>query len=137
MTCFIHLYHFCLYADSQEMQKIFSPQQFILDQNNDNDNNDHTHTENANHHHHIDEDGKELNDDAIKPAISFQQQQFQNGGTLTVTNSHVTVTILYLATFVFYFIYFSVKCGDKSLVNNQNVFSLLAESLDTTKGSPN
>ncbi|XP_062563574.1 myb-like protein Q isoform X2 [Armigeres subalbatus] len=27
-----------------------------------------------------------------KPAVSFQQQHFQNGGTLTVTNSHVTVT---------------------------------------------
>ncbi|XP_050090634.1 putative uncharacterized protein DDB_G0271606 isoform X2 [Anopheles aquasalis] len=28
----------------------------------------------------------------VKPAVSFQQQHFQNGGTLTVTNSHVTVT---------------------------------------------
>lgn len=27
-----------------------------------------------------------------KPAVSFQQQHFQNGGTLAVTNSHVTVT---------------------------------------------
>lgn len=27
----------------------------------------------------------------IKPAVSFQQQQFQNGGRLTVTNSHFTV----------------------------------------------
>uniref|UniRef100_A0AAG5DMZ8 Chitin-binding type-2 domain-containing protein n=1 Tax=Anopheles atroparvus TaxID=41427 RepID=A0AAG5DMZ8_ANOAO len=28
----------------------------------------------------------------VKPAVSFQQQHFQNGGTLAVTNSHVTVT---------------------------------------------
>lgn len=97
------------FADSQEPQKIFSPQQFILDQNtnnnhhqnhnhNHNDNNEHQNNanNNRNNHHGIDDDDddddeKEINEDAIKPAISFQQQQFQNGGTLTVTNSHVTV----------------------------------------------
>lgn len=51
-------------------QHVFSPQQFIFHQNN----------------------GKGQSTSALKPAISFQQQQFQNGGTLTVTNSHVTVT---------------------------------------------
>lgn len=91
------------FLDSHEPQKNFSPQQFILDQNNnnhnnnnhnDNNNNDHPNNANTNHnnHHNIREDEKELNEDVIKPAISFQQQQFQNGGTLTVTNSHVTVS---------------------------------------------
>lgn len=88
-------------ADAQEPQKIFSPQQFILDQNSNNrnnHNNDHpnhantNHNHNHNNHHGIDEDGEQRNEDEIKPAISFQQQQFQNGGTLTVTNSHVTVS---------------------------------------------
>lgn len=48
---------------------VFSPEQFIFRQNN----------------------GKSQKH-TVKPAISFQQQQFQNGGSLTVTNSHVTVT---------------------------------------------
>lgn len=86
------------FADAQEPQKIFSPQQFILDQNSNNRNNhnhDHPNHANTNHnnHHGIDEDGEQRNEDEIKPAISFQQQQFQNGGTLTVTNSHVTVSV--------------------------------------------
>lgn len=62
-------------------QKVFSPQQFILNQS----------------------DGKGQTQSVIKPAISFQQQQFQNGGTLTVTNSHVTVDVrkcLILCTYV-------------------------------------
>lgn len=50
-------------------QQVFSPEQFIFRQNN----------------------GKSQKH-TVKPAISFQQQQFQNGGSLTVTNSHVTVT---------------------------------------------
>lgn len=49
---------------------IFSPQQFIYRQNN----------------------GKSSLTTEHKPAISFQQQQFQNGDSLSVTNSHVTVT---------------------------------------------
>lgn len=50
-------------------EQVFSPEQFIFRQNN----------------------GKSQKH-TVKPAISFQQQQFQNGGSLTVTNSHVTVT---------------------------------------------
>lgn len=50
-------------------QQVFLPEQFIFRQNN----------------------GKSQKH-TVKPAISFQQQQFQNGGSLTVTNSHVTVT---------------------------------------------
>lgn len=52
-------------------EQVFSPEQFIFHQNS----------------------GKgPTQQSQNKPAISFQQQQFQNGGSLTVTNSHVTVT---------------------------------------------
>lgn len=50
-------------------QQVFSPEQFIYRQK-------------SGHQSQLER----------KPAISFQQQQFQNGGSLTVTNSHVTVT---------------------------------------------
>lgn len=51
-------------------QQVFSPEQFIYRQ----------------------KAGKSQLEQRHKPAISFQQQQFQNAGSLTVTNSHVTVT---------------------------------------------
>lgn len=54
-------------------EHVFSPQQFIFNQNSNNNKGS-------------------LGSSQAKPAISFQQQQFQNGGSLTVTNSHVTVT---------------------------------------------
>lgn len=54
-------------------EHVFSPQQFIFNQNSNNNKGS-------------------LGSSQSKPAISFQQQQFQNGGSLTVTNSHVTVT---------------------------------------------
>lgn len=84
--------YFHNFADTQEPQTKTSSQLFNNQETNKaktNHNNPQTHVI---VHHNIEENGKELND-AIKPAISFQQQLFQNGGTLKVTNSHVTVNI--------------------------------------------
>lgn len=61
---------------------------------------------NQNHQSIIDDDSNDQNDDhmVIKPAVSFQQQHFQNGGTLTVTNSHVTVNKIPVNVFIFVFL---------------------------------
>ncbi|XP_055626450.1 formin-J-like isoform X2 [Toxorhynchites rutilus septentrionalis] len=56
----------------------FSPQQFTLQQ------------QTQNSQQNAPQDDVKTHDN--KPAVSFQQQHFQNGGTLAVTNSHVTVT---------------------------------------------
>lgn len=60
-------------CDGEIDDHVFSPQQFIFNQNSNNNKGS-------------------LGSSHSKPAISFQQQKFQNGGSLTVTNSHVTVT---------------------------------------------